>query len=106
MKPTFNAPLLINQVTFLNKYSDAFRRLSAPSSDSPILTFKFSDTSIGYIHLSNRIVQNCSLRTMPTSAETRQGTFKQHNLVYEKWCIKRWFDETDNCGHDAPYVQR
>jgi hypothetical protein len=26
-------------------------------------------------------------------AETVRVLVKQHNLVYEKWSIKRWFDE-------------
>ena len=29
---------------------------------------------------------------------------QQCNLVYENWCIKRWFDE-DNYEHNAWYIQ-
>jgi hypothetical protein len=57
----FKAPLLIHQFTLFNQYSDAFRRSSAPSTVSNILTFKFPDTLNGYKLLSNYVMQNWSL---------------------------------------------
>lgn len=83
-----------------NTPMDAFQRLSAPSSGSPVLTVKSSDRQNGYKNLSNNLVcqkisqlKRDSIRMAPTSAEMCQNINSQSNLVDEKWCCKRWFDE-------------